>query len=176
MKNLPEKLVSMCVLLTAASGCFGTGLATTERDSLFRPSEWEAVSDEHLGSLRGGFDPGAGLLVSFGIVRTVMINGDLVTRTSFSLPDVTKITAGQAKIASDAIAQVGIVQNGSGNIIDPAVISQLPISTVIQNSLNDQRIQTLTIINTGVNSLGFLKGINTHSALKDALLGSMSIR
>jgi hypothetical protein len=175
MKNLPGRLFRTCLLLTAVNASFGVGLAAEGRIA-FRPNEWAAVSDEELGQARGGFDIGAGLNVSFGIVRTVTINGDLVNRTSFDLPDMSKITAEQAKIVSAAIAESGIVQNGSGNFVGAGARSQLAAGTVIQNSLNDQQIQTLTIINAGVNSLGILKAINTQTALRDALLGSMRIR
>ncbi len=175
MKNLPEKLVSMCLLLTAGNVCFGVGLSAEERNT-FQPSEWAAVSDEQLDNTRGGFEVSSGLNVSFGIVRTVSINGDLVNRTSFDLPDVTKITADQAKIVSTAIAEAGLIQNGAGNFVNAGVSTGLATGTVIQNSLNDQQIQTLTVINTGVNSLGLLKALNTQTAFNDALLGSMKIR
>lgn len=175
MNNLPKKLVSLCLLVAAGNACFGDGLAD-EEDGRFKPSEWTAVSDEHLDNMRGGYDAGAGLTVSFGIIRTVTINGDLVNSTSFNLPDVTKITAEQARNASAAIADAGIVQNGAGNFVDVAARSQLAMGTVIQNSLSNQNIQTLTIINTGVNSMGFLKDINTQGVLRDAILGSMGVR
>lgn len=175
MKNLPEKLLSMCLLLMAGNVSYGVGMATEGRVA-FRPSEWTAVSNERLDKTRGGFEMSAGLNVSFGIVRTVMINGDLVNRTSFELPDMSKITAEQARSVSAAIADSGIVQNGVGNFIDVGMKSQLAIGTVIQNTLNDQQIQTLTVINTGVNTLGLLKAMNTQSVLNDALLGSMRMR
>ena len=175
MKNLPQKLVSLCLLLTAGNACFGVELTIGEKE-LFRPSDWTAASEEYLDKLRGGFEVGSGLTVSFGFVRTVTINGDLINKTSFNLPDVTRITPEQAKTASAAIADAGIVQNGLGNFVDPNLHSQLAPGTVVQNSLNDQRIQTLTVINTGVNSLGLLKNLNTQNNLKDAILGSMSAR
>ena len=175
MKNLPGKLVSMCILLAAGRTCFG-GDQAPDGEGVFKPGEWAAVSDEQLGGMRGGFDAGAGLNVSFGIDRSVMINGDLVTKTSFHLPDVTKITAEQAQLASAAIGQISIVQNGSGNSVDLAANSQFRAGTVIQNSLNDQWIQTLTVINAGVNSLGLLNAINAQTVLKEALLGSIGIR
>ena len=175
MKKLPGKLVSMCILLAAGRTCFG-GDQAPDGEGVFKPGEWAAVSDEQLGGMRGGFDAGAGLNVSFGIDRSVMINGDLVTKTSFHLPDVTKITAEQAQLASAAIGQISIVQNGSGNSVDLAANSQFRAGTVIQNSLNDQWIQTLTVINAGVNSLGLLNAINAQTVLKEALLGSIGIR
>ena len=46
---------------------------------------------------------------------------------------------------------------------------------MIQNSLNNQNIQTLTVINTGVNSLSLLKTLNTQVVLKEALLGALGV-
>ena len=172
MKKLPISFLSLCLFLTVENICFGVVLETNEGSS-FQPSEWMAVSDEGLDSMRGGFDAGTGLTVSFGIVRTITINGDLISRTSFNLPDVTKITAEQAQIASAAMTQAGIIQNGANNFVEPGVKSQLATGTVIQNTLNDQRIESQTVINAGVNSLGLLKSINTQTILKDALLGSL---
>lgn len=174
MKKLPPKVVSLCLLL-AGTVCSGTEL-TTKENVVFRPSEWAAVSDDQLGNMRGGFDGGTGLMVSFGIVRTVMINGDLMSRTSFNLPDVTQITPEQARMASAAIDNVALVQNGPGNFVSAGLTASLSSGTAIQNSLDNQRIQSLTVINTGVNSLGLFKAINTQTVLKDALLGAMGIR
>lgn len=175
MKYPSIKPISRCLLLLAGSACLGTGLAAEEKQA-FRPDEWVAVSDQQLDSQRGGFDAGSGLAVSFGIIRTVMVNGDLVSRTSFNLPDVTQITSEQARLACAAIADSGLVQIGPNNFVDAGVRSDLATGTLIQNSLNDQQIQTLTIINTGVNSLGLLKALNTQTALNDALLGAVGSR
>ena len=128
MKNLPGKLVSMCLLLTAGNACFGIGLAT-ENKTAFQPADWVAASNEHLDNMRGGFDAGSGLSVSFGIVKTVMINGNLITKISFNLPDVSRITAETAKIVSDALAKAGIVQNGAGNIVDTGIRSEVAAGT-----------------------------------------------
>lgn len=174
MKNLPGKLVGLSLFMVSLSG-HAVALTTEDTDK-FQASEWTPVSDKALDNLRGGFDVGQALTVSFGIVRSVTINGDLVAQTSFNLPDITKITAEQARIASLAIAETGVVQNGVGNILTNGIRSELPTSTVIQNTLNDQTIETLTVINAGVNSLGLLKSINTQSTLKDALIGSLKLR
>lgn len=169
------KPVSRCLLLLVGSAFLGTGLAAEERQA-FQPDEWVAVSDQQLDTQRGGFDAGSGLAVSFGIIRTVMVNGDLVSKTSFNLPDVTKITSEQARLASAAMAESGLVQIGPNNFVDAGVRSSLATGTLIQNSLNDQQIQTLTIINTGVNSLVLLKALNTQTVLNDALLGAVGSR
>ncbi|MBA3056391.1 MAG: hypothetical protein KJ614_03965 [Gammaproteobacteria bacterium] len=175
MKNMPGKLLSLCLLLMAGNTCLRVGPAAASEDR-FRPEEWTAVSDEQLSDTRGGFDTDSGLTVSFGIIRSVMVNGDLVTQTSFNLPDVTRISSEQATLASAALSESGLIQIGTGNNIEAIISAQLASSTVIQNSLNNQNIQTLTVINTGVNSLSLLKDINTQSVLNDALLGAMGSR
>lgn len=174
MTNLAGKLVGMSLYLAVMSS-HGTALTADDSGS-FHANEWTPVSDQALDELRGGFDVGQALTVSFGIFRSVTINGDLVAQSSFNLPDITKISAEQARIASLAIAESGVVQNGIGNFLTDGSRSGLPTSTVIQNTLNDQTIETLTIINAGVNSLGLLKSINAQTTLKDALLGSLKLR
>ncbi len=226
--------------------------------------EWLAVNNDSLDAMRGGFDTGAGLMVSFGIERAVYINGNLTTSMSFNIPDVSKLatdqaritanqtilavdqakivaeqarlTADQAKLTADqarvnasptgvgavevAAAQAGLseqvrisseqarltseqakinsqqaslsseqakissitgasvnlVQNGPGNTFEPATLPQTVAATVIQNTLNNQSIKSLTVINTTVNSLSVLKGINAQATLSDALGNSLGIR
>jgi len=128
MNNLSGKFVSTCLLLTAGNACFGIGLAP-ERQDAFRPAEWLAASDERLDNMRGGFDAGSGLSVSFGIVKTVMINGNIVTKISFNLPDISKITAETARVVNDALAKAGIIQNGAGNIVDTGARSEVAAGT-----------------------------------------------
>ena len=98
-------------------------------------SLWLAASDRTLDQLRGGFDLGTGLLVSFGISRAVFINGQLITSTLFQIGDLSKLTAAQAVALSQQIfAQPQIVQNGlgnpqnSGSATVPAALGQ-PVST-----------------------------------------------
>lgn len=128
-----------------------------------------AVSDTNLEQMRGGFDAGSGLLVSFGIQRAVYINGNMVTTTSFTLPDVGKVTDAQAEMLRTTAGTVNLVQNGQGNTIQSGALSQTIGATVIQNTLNNQNIQNLTIIDATTNSLSMLKNINALSTLNDAL-------
>ncbi|MBT9505076.1 hypothetical protein [Rhodoferax sp.] len=182
MNHLSIRLAGIGVLILAGSACYGSDPLSRpfpdrqEARKAFEPAQWKTVSDERLGGQRGGFDVGAGLSLSFGIIRSVSINGIVVAATSFILPDVTKITNEQAKLASAAIAQVTVVQNGAGNFVDSSVTAKLPSGTIIQNSLDNQTIQNLTVINASVNSMGLFKTANTQAALKDALFGSVGVR
>jgi hypothetical protein len=168
MNQACAPLFAFCLLMSLGH----TGLQAAERVA-FQPTKWIPANNEQLDKVRGGFNLDTGLNVSFGIIRTVTINGDLVSRTTFDLPDITRINPDQARLVNAALGETGLVQAGSGNFINPDIVTGLNGGTVIQNSLNDQQIQTLTVINTGVNSLGLLKSMNTQGVLTDSLLRSV---
>lgn len=165
MRQAFSSLLTLCLLVSQGH----SNLKAAER-TLFEPAQWRPASNDQLDKARGGFNLDSGLNVSFGIIRTVTINGDLVSQTRFDLPDITSISPDQARLVNTALGHTGVIQSGSGNFIDPATVMGLNGGTVIQNSLNDQQIQTLTVINTGVNSLALLKSINTQDVLTDALV------
>jgi len=126
-----------------------------------------AVSDQTLDSQRGGFDLGAGLLVSFGITRAVFINGELATQTTLNFGQLDKITAGQAAELGRQLSALNLVQNGPGNTVE-APIGGMG-GTVIQNTLNDQRIANHTVINVQTNGMSLLKELNTAATLNEGI-------
>jgi hypothetical protein len=133
-----------------------------------------AISDERLDQMRGGFDLSSGLKVSFGISRMVVVNGNLVTTTSFNIPDLANISAQQAQQLASVNAG-SLVQNGPGNVVQPGALPALS-GAVIQNTLNNQNIQALTTINTTVNSLSMFKNFNVGSTLGGALTNAVRPR
>jgi hypothetical protein len=138
-----------------------------------------AVDDATLEALRGGFDWGQGLRVSFGLVRTVAINGELVHTTRFNVPDIARMV--QRDAATDAyqpeslLMPPNVVQNGANNV---ALLSESisAATTIVQNSLNNQQISTLTEINTVVNSLSLIQTLNARTTMQEALLGGIGVR
>ena len=124
------------------------------------------VSSEKLDAVRGGFDLGDGLQVSFGIERAVYINGELVTYSSVNIPDVAHITTQQAMTLASALSTVNIVQDGPGNTFDPSPTGQTAAATVIQNTLNNQTIRNLTTLNVAVNTLDAFRGQGLQQALQ----------
>jgi hypothetical protein len=136
---------------------------------------WMAVNDGKLDTLRGGFDAGNGLLVSFGITRAVYINGNLVTQTTLDFGHLTDLTAAQAAQLSKQLASLNIVQNGPGNTVQ-AQQGGVNFGTIIQNSLSNQHIENQTIINASSNSMGTLKNLNSLSTLNDSLLSAVGAR
>ena len=133
-----------------------------------------AVSDERLDKMRGGFDLSSGLKVSFGVSRMVVVNGNLVTTTSFNIPDLANLSAQQAQQLASVNAG-SLIQNGPGNIVQSGAMPALS-GAVIQNTLNNQNIQALTTINTTVNSLSMFKNFNVGSTLGGALANAVRPR
>lgn len=124
------------------------------------------VPIQKLDAVRGGFDLGNGLEVSFGIERAVYINGNLVTYSNVNIPDVAHITTQQATALASALSTVNVVQNGPGNTFDPSSMGSTAAATVIQNTLNNQTIRSLTTLNVSVNTLNALRDQGLQQALQ----------
>jgi hypothetical protein len=155
--------LALCLLPLA--GACQAGDATVKPETTL----WLAASDHALDQLRGGFDIGAGLVVSFGITRAVFINGQLVTSTSFQVGDVTKLTSAQAEVLRQQVpTQAQFVQNGGGNTVE-ASSGAVPLSTYIQNTLNNQTIRNQTVIQATSSGLSVMKGLNLQSTLNDSI-------
>lgn len=134
---------------------------------------WTAVDDSTLDTMRGGFDFGAGLMVSFGIERAVTINGVLVTSTIINVGDLARVTPEQAALVNRQAAALNLVQNGPGSTSSLSGVDLSAPGTVIQNTLSNQHIQSQTVINASSNALGLMKTLNTLSALREALGNSV---
>lgn len=131
------------------------------------------VPDNRLDTVRGGFDAGGGLFASFGIERAVYINGQLVTQTSINIPDIGRLNTAQAAALAQATQTASVVQNGSGNLVDPGLFTRATSALVIQNTLDNQSIQGLTTIHVAVNSLPLFSGLNLQQALQPGLVQSL---
>ncbi|SKB96140.1 hypothetical protein [Luteibacter sp. 22Crub2.1] len=146
-----------------------------------------AVADAELDRIRGGFDLGDNLKVSFALQRTVLINGMEALRTTISVPDVAAITHDQATALQSAL-QTMVITNGAGGIgsqspvVSPApataavVTAVLPNSItpglVIQNSLDNQAITANTTIDASVNTARMLQNMRVAESVNDAVIQS----
>ena len=139
------------------------------------PLQGELISlnASELDQMRGGFETPTGLKISFGIERAVYINGNLVTTTSLNVSDLSKLSAGAAQAAGLSGASLGLIQNGPGNTFAPGQIAASSVATVIQNTLNDQKIQGVTLINATVNSLDLIRRSNVQSSILNGLTDSI---
>lgn len=129
---------------------------------------WFAAADSTLDTMRGGFGLLPGLTVSFGIVRTVEINGRIVSTTGFEVGDLRSISVAQAQQLARQIDGTNLVQSGPGNTFSATFASGTP-ALVIQNTLNDQKIRTMTEINALTNGMSLLKNLNLSQSLNDAI-------
>ena len=137
-------------------------------------SEAVALSADKLDKVRGGFTTTNGAWVSFGIERAVYLNGELVTTTSLNIADLSKISGGQAQVTSNgAVGSLAVLQSGAGNVFTPGTISSTAAGTVIQNTLDNQKINTITRIDAVVNSSSIMRSMNLQSSMQSAIVNSL---
>ena len=162
-------------IIRSACACLVLALAAwpargeTPQPEISIGAGWEPVAESVLDQSRGGFTFDTGLRLTLGIEREISINGEVVSRTSLQLTDISRLSAEQAQQTSDALSAVKLVQNGRDNIYVGAMSAQTLGGTVIQNSLNDQLIRTHTVIHSSVNSMALLKTLNFQGSLCDAI-------
>jgi hypothetical protein len=132
-----------------------------------------AMSADRLNEVRGGFITNSGLQLSFGIERAVYVNGSLVTTTSLNVSNLGSVTAGEIPTATLHNGSLTLIQNGTGNTFVPGTVSSSAISTVIQNTLDNQKIQSVTVLNATVNSMEMMRAINLQTAVRNAITGSL---
>jgi len=143
-------------------------VAIYDSDPAWSSPDLVAVNENRLDNMRGGFDLPSGLVVSFGISRAAFVNGNLVSSTSFNIPNIAQMTPQQAQMLASA-NNGALVQNGLNNTVQPGGLPGVT-GAVIQNTLSNQQIQALTTINTSVNSLSAFKAMNIGSTLNSALM------
>ena len=132
------------------------------------------VSEQTLDQLRGGFQTADGLRLSFGIERMVYVNGTLATSTRIAVAGL----GGRAGEVMPRPVQGGntglsLVRNGAGNTFVAGLLPSSTQATVIQNTLNDQHIRSLTVISAQVNSLVVLRSWTLQMSIRDAVSGSI---
>ncbi len=155
---------------------FNPGLAALEAESLALgstsptpPPPWSGVSASatwgsaintaSLAQVRGGFDVG-GLTVGIGLTRTVTQNGQVISSTVISIPDLAQMTSQQARQLN---AQLGSVAGSPGSL---AIAGVVVPATVVQNAMDNQKLSVSTVIDATVNSLALLKAISLNTALQ----------
>ncbi len=132
--------------------------------------EWKPVDPARLDAMRGGFELPSGMVLSFGIERAVYVNGDLVASTSLQVPDIARITPQQAQEVAEFNKGL-LVQLGEGNTVVPG---QMGGGIVIQNSLDNQQIVTLTQVDVSTNMLGTFQAMNLGNLIGDAISSGLT--
>lgn len=144
--------------------CALTAFAVVQPAAGTPPGEWTPVPASQLEQARGGFTTPAGLQLSLGIERMVLLNGEIVSRSSLQIADMRAITPAEAESARAALGATNLVQNGAGNVFATSGLA----GTFIQNSLNDQTIASHTVISSTVNSGSMMTGLNFNESVRDA--------
>ena len=164
------RLPGLCAIFLAAS-CQAQNLVLQPEKGT-----WLAVSNQTLDQLRGGFDMAPGLTVSFGVSRAVLVNGQLLTTTSFQVDDLAKFTSAQNRLAG---GQPGltpqVLQNGPGNTIAAGAMG-IPLGIYVQNTLNQQTIHSETVIQTASSGLSMVKSLNLQSTLSESIHNAIGNR
>lgn len=141
-----------------------------------------ATADE-LDEMRGGFDLTVGdLHLTFSIDSVTFINGALVATTSLSIPSLNALGNPQAILASlqnaagGSYNPVNIIQNGPNNTFtlpDGLNLSTSGLNTVIQNTLDNQVIRNMTILNATLNSQALIRAMAVSSSISQMLHSSI---
>ena len=127
------------------------------------------VADETLDKARGGFEVAGGLNLALGIERVVSVNGEVLSRTNIAIPDLSAMTAEQARLAHDALGAAKVIQLGNNNFVGSDIALNNG-ATLLQNTLNGQDIRAATTISSSVNSMSLLKDMNFQSTIRDGVL------
>ncbi|TWG82104.1 hypothetical protein L602_003800000030 [Cupriavidus gilardii J11] len=90
-----------------------------------------------------------------------------------ALPPAAVIATATGAVSTNGL--LNVIQNGPGNTFNAGALAGTP-ATVIQNSLNNQSIQSLLTIDAGVNTLQAFRAGIAASALDSALQRAASMR
>ena len=161
------------------------------------------ASDTELDGMRGGFEVnvnGMQIMLALSLERVTFINGVLATSMKISLPDLaslgtngisphtisvqtippaaTPATQGNASasMAPQQISDLGqtitIIQNGVGNtFVLPQSLNSL--TTVIQNTVDNQIIRNMTTINATVINQALARSMELTASLNQAIARSI---
>lgn len=150
------------------AGCLVPQAWATEPAAL----AWAPVDSARLAGARGGFVGQSGLQVSLGIERLVTLNGNIVSRVHVEIPDIANLGVQGAREAEQALSAINLVRNGPDTMVGASLAHAAPGTTLIQNSLNGQQIDSRTVISSSVNTLGLLTSLNFQGSLGDAIARS----
>jgi hypothetical protein len=151
MRTTAAKLL-IVLALAAVMALWGPSSAWADADGF---GGAEIVPLQELDATRGGYQAGKDLMFSFGVEKATYLNGVLQATSSLNLLP----PGGEGSLASQ-VPVFKLIQNGSSlpnigtNFSAFTGPGQGFQGTILQNSLDYQRIQTFTKISVGLNVLG----------------------
>jgi hypothetical protein len=138
MKNIVVRNITAFVFLVAV---FATGAGHAELTDARESANFEtleAVDNDVLDNMRGGFVTGNGVRLDVGVEKASYVDGVLQVQNAFRLDDI-------------ALLEKGF--GGNVSISDLQNVSSA-FNTVIQNNLDQKTIQNLTVIDVNVRNIG----------------------
>lgn len=160
---MPKLLI--CLALAAGMALWGPPSARADADGF---GGAEVVSLQELDATRGGYKGGTDMMFSFGIEKAVYINGVLEATSSLNLLNP---GGGSSRLSQEPV--FNLVQKGEDNFSAFTRKDQGFQGTIIQNSLDYQRIQTFTKISVGLNVIGAFRENNLSTVLNQRLIHSI---
>jgi hypothetical protein len=157
--------------LVLAAAALGTSLQALGDESAL--IEAAAVPEAALDGLRGGFEIPANLHASLQLERLVTANGEQIAHLSADIADIGHMTVTDAEALAHAAGTL-VIQGGPDNAFNLMELG--PAATVIQNTLNDQQLVSVTTLNVQVNSLGAFREMAFHDGLRDGLGSITGVR
>jgi hypothetical protein len=159
-----EALIEDASRGTETTSSFAEPAFEASLDPLFA----NAVIAPELGEMRGGVQLPNGMNIAIGLTRAASLNGVEQYSSSLRLDDL------RAGIGAPALEAFGttVIQNGSGNFVAPNVLDGLSsgFGTIIQNSLDNQQIRTLTTYDIEVSDVSnAIRNIAAGRAISDTL-------
>lgn len=128
-----------------------------------------AVDAGVLGEMRGGVDLGQDFAVAIGITRTGTINGVEQYSNTMYVEDLVR---GGAAVAGMSTLDPVLLQSGPGNVVsaDALMGSTSSVTTIIQNTLDNQVISNRTIMDISLqNVTTVLQGLSNTAVVSESL-------
>ena len=133
----------------------------------------EPLSDAEMSSLRGGFITSDGIEITIGYEQAAFINGILQTKLALDISQLKR--QDDVSDLAGSVAPVRVIQNGQGNAA-PRFSTPLPDAsylTLIQNSLDHQTLQNLTVLNVDIKNIPSLHPSSFGNLINDQILNAL---
>jgi hypothetical protein len=133
----------------------GIGFAEVTGKELATFEVMEAVDNDVLDSMRGGFMAANGVRLDIGVEKASYVDGVLQVQNAFRLED------------------IDIQGKGFGASVSPNELQNISsaLNTVIQNNLDQKTVQNLTVIDVNVNNF-----TNLRNGFVDSIRGLQDIQ
>jgi hypothetical protein len=160
----PKRLIVLA--LAAGMALWGPSSARADADGF---GGAEIVPLQELDATRGGYQAGQDLMFSFGIEKAIYLNGVLEATSSLNLLQPAGGGSPSSQVPSFTLIQHGSSLQNFSAFTSPGQGFQ---GTILQNSLDLQKITTVTKISVGLNVLGAFRENNLSSIVNQQLIHS----